>query len=351
MNNFNVGVLEPSVLGYIWEVKDCLTNSASVGDRFISSVFSTKHADTTVKWRLWLYPKSNQENNQNYLSIYLEYIGEGSVTVQAAFNILNIEDQSIHKLMKRRRLFKTGSNSGFSQFVKRDFILDKNNHALKNDTLRILCEIDFNSTSIFGVSSSIENENVTEKEYKESNYRLQEFDDFEKLLESEAFSDITFVVEEKKIHAHKAILVSRSPVFQVMLQCYTKESQDNTLEISGMKYEVMKELLRFMYVGRVNDIDKQATELLKAADKYSVAGLKAMCETVLYKSLTIDNALEYLNLAAMCDAIMMKSRVIEFIASNLKDIVEKPEFELFGDLDSNIICEVVRAIARINLKQ
>lgn len=230
-----------------------------------------------------------------------------------------------------------------SKYIKRILFLNENDLVSLNGTLKLFCKVNLKSKPAHIESLPNSDKNYIKNE--ETKHRLKEFDDFEALLESGTYGDIVFIVEERKMRAHRAILVCRSLVFEEMLQLNTTENQENTLEIADIKYEVMKEVLRFIYVGRVNDIDRQAVDLLIAADKFHIPGLKALCETVLCESLSVDNAMEYLKLAATCNTIKLKGHIIEFFVRNLEEIAKKQDFEFFGALNSQLICEVVRAIA------
>jgi hypothetical protein len=46
-----------------------------------------------------------------------------------------------------------------------------------------------------------------------------------------------------------------------------KENLTNVVEIRDIKLEVFQELLRFIYCGKVNDLNKHAAGLYRAADK------------------------------------------------------------------------------------
>ncbi|XP_058808524.1 protein roadkill-like [Phymastichus coffea] len=352
MVTMDVGVLQPMVLSYKWEINHLSIKSAAIEECFLSPIFSTKLHNNNVEWRLRLYPKSNKRGLENYLSIFVEYLGESEVKAQITFSILNFENKRIFKRVMKNRLFNEKSKSwGFTKFKNYNSMFYEENNEFGNDTLKILCEVNFNLTVAMAEPFIITKSINSEKKDEESNYRLKEFDDFQKLLETEVFNDVTFIVQEKKILAHKAILVTRSPVFQAMFCNYINQKQENVFEITDIKYEVMKELLRFIYVGKINNIDQLGADLLIAADKYSIDGLKILCGKILYEQLTNVNAVEYLNLAVNCNVPILKAQIIEFIANNLEDIVDKPEFEFFGNLNSKVICEVVRAISRKSVNQ
>lgn len=76
-----------------------------------------------------------------------------------------------------------------------------------------------------------------------------------------------FVVRTFK--AHKAILAARSPVFAAMFEHAMEESRANRVEITDVEPDTLAEVLRFIYTGRVVDLDNpnSAQDLLAAADK------------------------------------------------------------------------------------
>ena len=52
-----------------------------------------------------------------------------------------------------------------------------------------------------------------------------------KLVNNPKFSDVIFIVENKEIHAHRAILVEQSEYFKAMLTGGMIESQKSRIEI------------------------------------------------------------------------------------------------------------------------
>ncbi|VDM36143.1 unnamed protein product [Hydatigera taeniaeformis] len=76
-----------------------------------------------------------------------------------------------------------------------------------------------------------------------------------------------FVLRQFK--AHKAILAARSPVFAAMFEHGMTESRANRVNITDVEPDILGEVLRFIYTGRVVGLDNpvMAQELLAAADK------------------------------------------------------------------------------------
>ena len=75
------------------------------------------------------------------------------------------------------------------------------------------------------------------------------------------------VVEGKEFRVHKAILGAQSPVFAAMFEHETKEQVENRVEIPDMSSDVFEHLLRFIYSGKVPEMDKVALDLLSVADQ------------------------------------------------------------------------------------
>jgi speckle-type POZ protein len=118
------------------------------------------------------------------------------------------------------------------------------------------------------------------------------------LFDDMSFSDVIFKVRGSEFPAHKIILAARSEVFKAMFQHPTKEKSTNHVEIEDTEPEIFKELLRFIYTGRLTaaTMAKMAVGLLAVADKYLLTELKAACERHLICFMSIENCLELLSL-------------------------------------------------------
>lgn len=63
------------------------------------------------------------------------------------------------------------------------------------------------------------------------------------------------------------VLLVTSPVFKRMLQTDFKESTECEVTITDFSYEIIMEMVVFMYTGEATNIDTKAIDLLKIADK------------------------------------------------------------------------------------
>ncbi|OXU31885.1 hypothetical protein TSAR_010005 [Trichomalopsis sarcophagae] len=179
---------------------------------------------------------------------------------------------------------------------------------------------------------------------KETSIKLQALDQFETLLNNKEFSDVKFVVEGKAIYANKVILISRSSVFSAMFRNRMKEAQEGAVEITDVEYNVMLETLRFVYAGKVNEIEKFSKSLLATADKYDLGGLKEICTDYLCTNMSVESVVEYLSLADLHNVQRLREKAIKFIIDNGNAMVNRPEFDSIVDLHKGAFLDVVRAV-------
>lgn len=253
-------------------------------------------------------PKGLDEESKDYLSLYLLLVScnKSEVRAKFKFSILNAKREET-KAMESQRAYRfvQGKDWGFKKFIRRDFLLDEANGLLPDDKLTLYCEVSVvaDSVNISGQNNAIQ--------FKIPDCRLA--DDLGALFDQSKFSDVTLAANGAEFNAHKAILAARSAVFAAMFEHEMEEKKHNRVEIRDMDKDVLGEILRFIYTGKANNLDKMADELLAAADKYDLERLKVMCEEALCSNLSIETAAEVLILADMHSANQLKAHAIDFI--------------------------------------
>ncbi|GIY69856.1 speckle-type POZ protein [Caerostris darwini] len=118
--------------------------------------------------------------------------------------------------------------------------------------------------------------------------------DFLHLLDQgvSSFADVNLKCGSVTVPAHKNILAARSPVFAAMFATEMSENLTNVVDITDMDVSVLRNMLTFMYSGRIENLTAaSAGDLLFAADKYQLQGLKAMCSDFLKSKLSLQNVL------------------------------------------------------------
>ena len=91
------------------------------------------------------------------------------------------------------------------------------------------------------------------------------------------------------------------------------EKATGKINIDGIESNTVEDMLKYIYGGKVENLEDKATKLLAAADQYDLKLLKKKCEELLCKSLNISNCLDYLILADMHSTDILKPLVIRLV--------------------------------------
>jgi len=168
-----------------------------------------------------------------------------------------------------------------------------------------------------------------------------------RLLNNSDFSDITFVVEGKRIFAHKAILVAQCEHFHAMFSGERfAESRKSEIEIPQWSYTAFMSMLEWLYTGHTpRELSAvHLTEVLGLADQYTLDGLKHVCENVLVHSVEIDNVCALLRHADQYMAHELKRYCLAFILKNFDQVAYTKSFDELSSIPT-LLLEVTRAAA------
>lgn len=139
--------------------------------------------------------------------------------------------------------------------------------------------------------------------------------DFQQMLNNDRFTDFEIeTADGVKLKAHKAILASRSKVFEAMLTSNMREANKNHVKILDFDSKVVKEALRFCYTGKVENLDEIARELIYAAEKYQIEGLKIDCIKNIFSTLAADNVVESIVISDQLNIHELFDACVNFIA-------------------------------------
>lgn len=115
-----------------------------------------------------------------------------------------------------------------------------------------------------------QSELVISRSLAKLDHKHQIANDFEDLLKNGLFSDVALIVGDgtKIFPAHKAILATRSKVFEAMFKHEAfEESEKNEVNITDVDAEIFEQLLKYIYTSKIPPMETNAVELLIAADK------------------------------------------------------------------------------------
>ncbi|XP_029728091.2 uncharacterized protein LOC109397344 [Aedes albopictus] len=145
-----------------------------------------------------------------------------------------------------------------------------------------------------------------------------------KMLEQEQSTDVVISFGKKHLKAHNFMLAAHSHTFNDMLNTEKQESQ---LKLTDFDYEVVKEMLTFIYTKRLPNLEKLAVGLLRIDDKYNIKGLRERCEESFCESISTNNAIRLQALAEHHNLSQLKDRVRVFIECNLKAVQESVDWK------------------------
>lgn len=162
---------------------------------------------------------------------------------------------------------------------------------------------------------------------------------FEAMYGSALYSDYTLVTADgEDIPVHKNVLASRSQVFAAMMETKLKEGEEKKAVIDDIDSKSLKEFLRFLYCGRVNEIETVATDLIHAAEKYGLKDLKPLCVQSMIKTISMDNAIETFIIADLHGESYLKKFSLDYIMWNYEEL---KDHESWKKLTTNLYKEIL----------
>uniref|UniRef100_A0A914W9V2 Uncharacterized protein n=1 Tax=Plectus sambesii TaxID=2011161 RepID=A0A914W9V2_9BILA len=275
--------------------------------------------DEGVIWYLKVVP----DNGKGYLSVFVclheqsevsEIFASGCLAVLARCcnrpNCVWRAWQSHKMSFSKKRFGRSHIRTwGFSQFIQRAQLLLPHKHCVVNDRLIVACELDVASKYVPSMGND-----------------LRPLDSLVELFETGDFGDcvISFGDHKRQIKVFKAILIACSPVFASMFDSNWKEGQLNKIYIRGVRYEVMRELIRYIYFGKVAGLKTIGKELLMAADMYELPNLKDVCVDSLLDSMKKEHVCEYVVIADRLHIDSLKIAAFKMFKAYASDIKQLP---------------------------
>ncbi|XP_057318380.1 speckle-type POZ protein B-like [Microplitis mediator] len=320
---------------YKWKINEIIPfiESAENSDveiiRLNSSKFTTNE-NNEISWHLQL----QLLRVKGWITLFL-FQNDGEEEIRIKFTLFMLDSKNERQFVETacgNGDFKSGC--GFDEFLEIKKLLENKDDFLPNNTLTIGVEL-----------TVYEDYESLTTEYPLPKRQRQMTDDFKELYDSKINSDVIFVVGNQKFNAHKIILSARSPVFLAMFTHEMKEKRDNEVTIPDIEPEIFNKLLEFIYTDDINNLDMDAASLLEAANKYQLLKLKSLCEESLFKSASINNAIELMILADLHNANQLFERVLELIIKNIEDVIETPEYKILEASQPLLLSKLIKKLA------
>ncbi|KAI1722545.1 BTB/POZ domain-containing protein [Ditylenchus destructor] len=329
MNNASQTEIRVEYIKHRWEVK----NFSHCYQEYLENYVNLPRGEDVLTWSIKIYPKGNGENNKDFVFLCLNRVignnvKNNKIGFRSRFFLKNSEGKDIEM-----RIHPNPSHSDYVSYIKRDVLFPQISPA---DSITVLVEIDVAVETIT---------TQCDEPLGVCNYEKQLADDYLKLLKEDLLTDFTIKVNDKEIRVHKAILAARSPVFSAMLSHEaTSESKTGILVIQDVEFNVVKEMLNFIYCGRSSsEINELASDLLIAADKYRLDELKSHCERCLVQALNQENACHLLIIGDMYRADLLRHRAVQYILQHPKEITSTSGWETVLSEHPQLVTDIVRS--------
>ncbi|KAF1770626.1 hypothetical protein GCK72_002445 [Caenorhabditis remanei] len=318
---------------HTWTVK----NFSHCYQEYLENFVYLQRGDEQLTWSIKIYPKGNGENNKDFVFLCLNRVinnnvKAGKIGFKSQFKLRTAENKDIEM-----RIHPNPSHSDYVSYIKRDVLFPQ---IMPRDMIIVNVEIDVAVETITTTNEPIQFEPV--------NTELQLVEDYQRLFSQELLTDFEININGKIIRAHKAVLAARSPVFNAMLTHQdTDESRSSTLYIKDMDYDVIYEMVYYIYCGRCQkDITDMATALLIAADKYRLEELKSHCEKYLVENINIENACSLLIIGDLYTAPKLRRRSVQFILARPKMVTGTQGWDDILKCHPNLITDIFSQIDR-----
>jgi len=308
---------------FAWKINKFSSRTENNGEYFVSEEFTIQGpGKMKSRWYVMVYPRGETAESCEFVSIYLK--NNSGEDVNARFTVFALDDSDEKKTLineKEVKKFTAGGNQtswGIRKCIGRNSLTQYT----PDERLTLICEV----TVTGDIKNSIEYVEKKKKKEKKnvvlfSNFHHKKLtQDFESIINSQEYSDITVTCGNKEFKCHKIILTSRSQVFKTMLESNMKERETGSIEIKDMKLEVFEDLLRYIYTGEAPNIDEHAGELFAAADLYQLEHLKELCEVKLCAGIEITNCISLLVLGELHHASTLKASALKFVSKNMLKI-------------------------------
>ena len=282
-------------------------------------------------WKLKVCPGGNGGDGSDvdcFTSLYLHNDGTHEKHVKCSFIVRSANGLAACN-KKMDHSFEAGQWLGYSKFVKRSFILDATKNILVDGALIIDVDIQ--------TPRDITCYHVPPNPFAKNMLML---------LDSGNLADVSFKINRTTIHAHKLILGVSAPI--LANYCEGAEN-DSPIVIKNASVEVFRHVLRYVYGGDVpneKDVLRIGKEIIDAADRFDVVGLKLAVEAHLVACCVIDesNVVDYLLFAHSKTCPLLKEYAISYFVRRANDIINSKSMKKLESTE--LLPELMAAVVK-----
>jgi len=165
-----------------------------------------------------------------------------------------------------------------------------------------------------------------------------------KLLNSSTCSDVTFVINDIPVYAHRCIIAARCEPLKRMLTGPMRESGESEIVLHDVEYESFLGFLEFIYTDSVEALEEDSIDLrytldlFAVADKYLLEPLKNLCNSAIQRSITPENVAYLYAMAYENNAVEVRDSCFDYCLKHFGRVIGT---ESFSDLPKELLREVL----------
>eukprot|EP00058_Branchiostoma_floridae_P004324 XP_002589812.1 hypothetical protein BRAFLDRAFT_90500 [Branchiostoma floridae] len=154
--------------------------------------------------------------------------------------------------------------------------------------------------------------------------------------------DVTLVVQEEDIPAHRAVLSACSDYFRAMFTSGMRESSDSRIVIKDVTIciQAVNQLVDYAYTGELQVTRESATDLARAASLLLMEEALEICQTKLEECIDLDNCHELLNFSQSYNLKKLEAAVFAFMGTNFLQVRGTAEFL---NMDVDTLCKLLQS--------
>nr|pir hypothetical protein C07D10.2 - Caenorhabditis elegans [Caenorhabditis elegans] len=289
-----------------------------------------------ITFRIRLHPQGNKESNKDF-TFFQCFTNQATTTTTPTFRAKFKFTVFNQRTEETPTTVYSGTQQlhGYFEYIRREVLVG---HVQPADDL-ILCltiTITFDT-----VTKAAQNTRSVPPELPMPSDVTK---DLENLYRSGKHADFTLVVEERELKAHKAILAARSPVFAAMMEPHTAEAQNSRAILRDIDYEVVQAILYYIYTGTCTNMGGNALDILAAAERFALPGLKNIAEVAMRNGLATETVCKNLAFAEMYGLVDFKKEAIKYICMNANAVINSEGFLRLSRQNPDLIVDIMTVL-------
>ena len=246
------------------------------------------------------------ENSETWLQAHVRNLTSDVTYKGLKYTLLDSIDNEIRIMQHVNLDLSTtkGNDFGWEQFFDADILANPD-----SIVWRFICEVEYGHVLPVDPPANLPNSNIG--------------NDYLRLWESGENADVTFIVQDVEIKAHKTVLIARSSYFRTMFSTNMNESSSGKINVPDADPSAFRSMLEFLYGGSSpKDLGIVAMDLFAIADKYDMRELAELCEAYILDNINADNVIDALLLAEQHGRKNLMARAKIVLKANL-NIVQR----------------------------